>query len=1084
MPLNPNDAPAHISTSFCHPENLEGIESRITVPELFDLQAKANPNYPLFTFSDGDKREFITYASVNRAIDRAARYTLAGFDHYDSTVEASAKPPTVAILARADNATYTSTVIGVSRAGCTAFLISTRNGAAAVADMLKRTEALQLLVSSDSAMQDLARDALSRLPEGQVPVRNMPTVEDLFPTGSVSEDSPFEKTVKFPAPRDPSTAVVILHSSGDVFTLCAGSTGFPKTIPWTHKLMNFIARSPLQCEVDTARSIIGCHSTPMFHGMGVFLMVAAPVCGYVLACFKPASPPTFPTPDAVWDGIVKCRCDLAWTVPALIQEWGRDPVKVGVLKKMSGLIFGGASLKREVGDTLAAQGVNLYTAYGLTEIGIINSLFRSIPGLDWEYYRPHPANKFEYRPHGDNKYELVVLSRPENPLPAVNTHVNGQDGYATNDLVEPHPTKPDLWRVYGRIDEQIMLSNGEKTNPLPIEAVVNEDPHISCSVMFGRGRFQNGILIQPEEGFQFEPSDVKALEEFRNIIWPSVERANADAPQHSRIFKEMILIASPSKPLQLNAKGLPRRGVILNDYSEEIEGLYQQVEDSSQGHLNAPPVWDESSAHAFVRGVVEQTLRRTIGVNDDIFRHGGDSLQATWIRNTILRGIRETDAKAATRAPADLVFQNPTISGLANAILNLIRCSDGETQQARTPQDLLKYVEKYSANLPARPANLVDRPPSDTDVVLITGTTGGFGCDALEHLLRDESVKRVYAFNRKGSKALERQHAQFQARGLDESLLDTPKFKMVEGVLHEPGFGIEATLLDEVRRSVTHIMHNAWTVDFNLSVVSFEPDIQGARNLVDLGISSPYKIPPSIIFVSSIGVFANYEGPTPAPEASLDDPAVAFGSGYSEAKWITEHVLQKSTKERGLHSIVMRLGQVTGNKVGYWNEKEWFPSLVKSAQFQKCLPDIEGTVAWIPGYEAAKAFTELRRSPDSFVHLVHPRPVPWHTIIRPLAEELGVPLVSYSEWLSALQNSVREGDASEVDLMKANPALRLLPFYTNADSAPAPDREPFGLVYLSTEKSTVVSNALAELPQLDAERTKGWLAAWKRAGFL
>lgn len=101
MPLNPNDAPAHISTSFRHPENLEGIESRITVPELFDLQAKANPNYPLFTFSDGDKREFITYASVNRAIDRAARYTLAGFDHYDSTVEASAKPPTVAILARA-----------------------------------------------------------------------------------------------------------------------------------------------------------------------------------------------------------------------------------------------------------------------------------------------------------------------------------------------------------------------------------------------------------------------------------------------------------------------------------------------------------------------------------------------------------------------------------------------------------------------------------------------------------------------------------------------------------------------------------------------------------------------------------------------------------------------------------------------------------------------------------------------------------------------------------------------------------------------------------------------------------------------
>lgn len=46
-----------------------------------------------------------------------------------------------------------------------------------------------------------------------------------------------------------------------------------------------------------------------------------------------------------------------------------------------------------------------------------------------------------------------------------------------------------------------------------------------------------------------------------------------------------------------------------------------------------------------------------------------------------------------------------------------------------------------------------------------------------------------------------------------------------------------------------------------------------------------------------------------------------------------------------MHTVAMRLGQVTGNRVGYWNEKEWFPSLVKSAQFQRCLPDIEGVRA-------------------------------------------------------------------------------------------------------------------------------------------
>lgn len=77
----------------------------------------------------------------------------------------------------------------------------------------------------------------------------------------------------------------------------------------------------------------------------------------------------------------------------------------------------------------------------------------------------------------------------------------------------------------------------------------------------------------------------------------------------------------------------------------------------------------------------------------------------------------------------------------------------------------------------------------------------------------------------------------------------------------------------------------------------------------------------------------------------MEDPTSAFGSGYPEGKWVTEHVLQNVAKERGVHTVAMRLGQVTGNRVGYWNEKEWFPSLVKSAQFQRCLPDIEGVRA-------------------------------------------------------------------------------------------------------------------------------------------
>ena len=40
-----------------------------------------------------------------------------------------------------------------------------------------------------------------------------------------------------------------------------------------------------------------------------------------------------------------------------------------------------------------------------------------------------------------------------------------------------------------------------------------------------------------------------------------------------------------------------------------------------------------------------------------------------------------------------------------------------------------------------------------------------------------------------------------------------------------------------------------------MSIASFEVDMQGVRNFVELALSSPYTAPPTVVFVSSIGVF-------------------------------------------------------------------------------------------------------------------------------------------------------------------------------------------------------------------------------------
>jgi hypothetical protein len=51
------------------------------------------------------------------------------------------------------------------------------------------------------------------------------------------------------------------------------------------------------------------------------------------------------------------------------------------------------------------------------------------------------------------------------------------------------------------------------------EAILNQDPHVQSAVMFGRGKFQAGVLIDPIPAQRFDPSNEERLAEFRNAIW-------------------------------------------------------------------------------------------------------------------------------------------------------------------------------------------------------------------------------------------------------------------------------------------------------------------------------------------------------------------------------------------------------------------------------------------------------------------------------------------------------------------------------------------------------------------------------------
>ncbi|TCD70281.1 putative NRPS-like protein biosynthetic cluster [Steccherinum ochraceum] len=1052
------------------------VDGSHMVPDVWDWHLEYSPNHPVFVYTEGDgKEKVLAWRDVTPGIHRAGALI-------QSKIEASpGNRPIVAVLAASDSITYYLVQAGTVRANYIAFPISPRNSPAAVAHLLKKVGVSFLFIGPENNHQQLAAAAFKCLEAEGVSVPdhcNMPVYEDLM--------GPEHQTKLLPRyDYRPEETSIIIHSSG--------STAFPKPIiGWHHRFLA-IGLSVFYGAQDLCDKRIGCHSLPIYHGMGSLLLTWTAMCGFIVCVHKPMSPPIASSPENTMEAMLRHKCDFAFCVPSFIETWSKKPEDVEHLKKMTGVIYGGGPMNTHVGDFLAEQGVGIYSMYGSTEMGIPCQFVSEHPGKDWEYLNfnvPQTRVKWDYQP--DGTAELIALPSPLMTPAVTNTIVNGEEAYATSDLFAPHPTKKGYWRVYGRTDDQIMHSTGEKTNPNPLELMLNQDPHVERVVMFGRGRFNAGILVDPKPAYKFDPKDEKKLAEFRNLIWPTVEKINEYAPQHSRLFKEMILVTSEAKPFTYTAKATPRRQAIINEYEPEIDAIYAAVAESSQADadLEPPKTWDLPGTLAFVRTVVSRVVLAKLKDSDDMFQKGCDSLQATWIRNSILHALRE-HTKVDTRSiPTSFVYMYPSIESLARYIASLTNpeghangAANGHDSAAAIISAMRAMVQTYRTSWPKHTGTL-ETPPKDT--ILVTGTTGSLGAGLLATLVADPKVEHIYALNRfseDGSGLVERQKARLRDWGFDPSIADSEKVTLIEAHMSNERLGMSKEMYERVRKSITHVLHNGYRVNFNLSLTSFEPNVETVRLLIDLVLSSPLATPPRLEFISTIGVLGLHERNGPIKETPVD-PASALGNGYTQSKWVNEELLSIAAKETPLRYVAVRVGQVTGGRTtGAWNRAEWFPTLVMSGQYLGCLPAIDKEISWIPVDAVAEAAAEMRNSPYPILHLAHPRPVPWNAIITPIARKLSLPLVPYTEWVDTLAASGEGLDAkSEVEMMKVNPALRILDFFMSARGGPAVEstKEAMAMPELSLERAVDVAQALGSkrLPKLGEKDALGWLAYW------
>lgn len=445
---------------------------------------------------------------------------------------------------------------------------------------------------------------------------------------------------------------------------------------------------------------------------------------------------------------------------------------------------------------------------GRTETGQLMTSFRERDDLEWDYLRVSKALApfVRWEEQGPGIFELVVL--PGWPSKVATNRDDGS--YATKDLFSQHPGRPELFRWTGRLDDTLVLLNGEKANPIPLEHAIREHPLVAEAVVFGSNKPQLGAFVVPKPGF--DGGDDKVL---LQRIAPAIEAANRAAPGYSQIASEMVRVLPVGTIYPRTDKDTVIRAAFYKQFQVEIDRIYAELTAQS---CDAREM-DEAELQDFLKSLLLPGLKlpepEILTVDTDFFTLGLDSLQALRIHSRILKNVNIGNNTLGQ----NIVFEYPTIKSLSQQLLSLR--SGNEVIAQRAEDRMLALIEKYRTFRPHMPGS-----SDSAAAVVLTGATGSLGAHVLSKLLLDANIEKVYCLVR----ARDAQSAQARVvtslvrRAVYHDLQACHRAKVVAlaSDLSKPDLGLEHGILQDIQASAIHVIHLAWAVNFNMGVESFE----------------------------------------------------------------------------------------------------------------------------------------------------------------------------------------------------------------------------------------------------------------------
>lgn len=300
---------------------------------------------------------------------------------------------------------------------------------------------------------------------------------------------------------------------------------------------------------------------------------------------------------------------------------------------------------------------------------------------DWDYVRLgqdlQPYIKFEMRTEGI--YELIALDG----LPSKVASNRPDGSYATKDLFTPHPTTPNAWKYYARLDDTIVLLNGEKLVPTSFEQMLRDNVNVAEAVLFGSNKPSVGMLLIPSDATVGMTED-----QVLQLIMPTINQANEDTPGYGKLALDMVKVMPIGTPYPRTDKGTVIRAAFYKQFTAEIDAIYE-AGDTPSGDL----ALSEEELRLFLHAEMVQLLDlkdpEILGDDTDFFSLGVDSLQAIQLRGILSKRID----LGGQNMGSNIVFDFPTLRTLARKLYCM---RTGEILEAVSVEDQMNaLISKY-----------------------------------------------------------------------------------------------------------------------------------------------------------------------------------------------------------------------------------------------------------------------------------------------------------------------------------------------------------------------------------------------------